>query len=116
MLWSGWLHVGKRHRIELSLHPYLVLTLAAVTWLLAQGVLPRVFPGWPTASYWLVGAAVAVLDEPAGLFTSSGHAGVAMARGRGVSRITLYGLAAAVRRSTLRRARATRCSSRSPGR
>jgi Zn-dependent protease len=100
MLWSGWLHVGNHHRIELNLHPYLVLTLAAVTWLLAQGLLPRVFPGWPTASYWLVGGAVALLDALAALLHELGHAGVAMARGRGVSRITLYGLSAAVRRST----------------
>jgi len=99
LLWSGWLHIGNHHRIELNLHVCFGLTLVAVTFLLAQACLPKLFPGWPTASYWLVGAAVAGLDGLAGLFHELGHAGVAMARGRGVSHITLYGLSAAVRRS-----------------
>ena len=100
LLWSGWLHVGNHHQIELNLHLSFALTLVAVTWLLAQACLPRLFPGWPPASYWLVAAAVAVMDGLAGLLHELGHAGVAMARGRGVSRITLYGLSAAVRRSS----------------
>jgi Zn-dependent protease len=99
LLWSGWLHVGNHHRIELNLHLWFGLTLVAVTWLLAQGVLPGLFPGWQTGAYWLVAASVAVIDGVAGLLHELGHAGMAMARGRRVSRITLYGLAAGVRRS-----------------
>jgi len=99
LLWSGWLHVGNHHRIELNLHLFFVLTLVVITTLLALECLPRLFPGWPQASYWLVGAVVASIDGLAGLLHGLGHAGVAMARGRGISRITLYGLSAAVRRS-----------------
>jgi Zn-dependent protease len=99
LLWSGWLRVGNHHQIELNLHLFFGLTLVLLAALLAQACLPRLFPGWPTASYWLVAAAVALVDGLAGLLHELGHAGVAMARGRGISRITLYGLSAAVRRS-----------------
>jgi Zn-dependent protease len=98
-LWRGWLHIGKHQRIELNLHLFLALTMVAVTWLLALAVLPRLFPGWQPSSYWCVASAVAVMDGLAGLMHELGHAGMAMARGRRVSRITLYGLGAAVRRS-----------------
>jgi Zn-dependent protease len=100
VLWSGWLRVGDHHRIELNLHVFFALTMLAVTCLLAQALLPRFFPTWQPSAYWLVGAAVAAMDGLAGLLHELGHAGVAMARGRQVSRITLYGLAAAVRRSS----------------
>jgi Zn-dependent protease len=100
MLWSGWLRVGDHHQIELNLHLYFGLTLVAVTWLLAVAVLPRLFPGWSPAAYWLVALAVAVMDGLAALLHELGHAGVALARGCRGSRITLYGLAAAVRRSS----------------
>jgi Zn-dependent protease len=99
VLWSGQLHVGEHHHIEVNLHLLFALTMVAVTWLLAEAFLPRVFPGWSPAAYWLVGSAVAILDGLAGLLHELGHAAVAMARGRRVSCITLYGLAAAVRRS-----------------
>ena len=99
LLWSGWLRVGDQQRIQLNLHLLFALTLLGTSWLLALAVLPRLFPGWPVASYWLVGIGVAVMDGLAGLLHELGHAGVAMVRGRRISRITLYGLAAAVRRS-----------------
>jgi Zn-dependent protease len=100
LVWSGALHVGNHHRIELNLHGFFLLTVVLVTCALAQAVLPRLFPDWPPVAYWLVGATVAGMDALAGLLHELGHAGVAMARGRRVSRITLYGLAAAVRRSS----------------
>jgi len=84
----------------LSLHVFFPLTLVAVTVLLAQACLPRLFPTWPVVTYWLVAATVAALDALAGLLHELGHAGVAMVRGTRMSRITLYGLAAAVRRSS----------------
>jgi Zn-dependent protease len=100
LLWSGRLHVGSRHQLELNLHLSFGLTLVLVTWLLAQACLPMLFPGWPPASYWLVAAATAALDGLAGLLHELGHVGMAMASGTRVSRITLYGLSAAVRRSS----------------
>jgi Zn-dependent protease len=99
MVWRGRFHFGARHSIELSLHLSFVLTLLAVTWILGAAFFPRLFPGWPVGSYWLVAAAVALTDSVAGLLHELGHAAAAIARGKRVYRITLYGLAAAVRRS-----------------
>jgi Zn-dependent protease len=94
-----WLNLGGSRRIELSLHLFFVLTLIAVTWLLAVAVFPRLFPQWRPPLYWLVASSVALLDFVAALAHELGHAAAAIARGRRVYRITLYGLAAAARRS-----------------
>jgi Zn-dependent protease len=100
MVWRGRFQFGARHSIELSLHLWFVLTLVTVTWLLGAAFFPWLFPGWSVGAYWLVAAAVALTDGLAGLLHELGHAAVAMARGKRVCRITLYGLAAAVRRSS----------------
>ena len=100
VLWRGWFHLGGSQRIELNLHWLWVLTVLAVTWVLALAFLPRVFPGWPPGAYWLVASSVALTDSLAGLAHELGHAVVAVARGRHVYRITLYGLAAAAKRSS----------------
>jgi Zn-dependent protease len=99
VVWQGWFPLGASRRIELSLHLFGVLTLVAVTWLLAIAFLPHTFPGWRPSSYWMVASAVAVTDGLAGLVHELGHAIIAVSRGRRVYRITLYGLAAKVRRS-----------------
>lgn len=99
MLWHGWLDVGRSQRIELSLHVAWLLTVLVVTWLLGAGLLPRLFPGWASGNYWLVAAGVALIDSLAGLAHELGHAAAAIGRGRHVYSITLYGLAAAARRS-----------------
>src|SRR5436853_1611497 len=99
VLWRGRFGFGIGRRIELNLHLFFVLTLVAVTWLLALAFFPRFFPGWQPAAYWFVAVAVAVFDGVAGLLHELGHAIVALAKGRRVYRITLYGLAAAARRS-----------------
>jgi Zn-dependent protease len=99
VVWRGWLRFGGSHRIQLSLHVFFVVTIVAVTYMLAAGFLPRMFPGWAGAVYWLVAVAVMLIDSLAGLLHELGHAAAALARGRYVYRITLYGLAAAAHRS-----------------
>jgi Zn-dependent protease len=99
VVWHGRLCLGAARHVELSIHPTFVLSLLGITWLLAQAFFPRLFPGWTPGAYWLVATAVALTDALAGLLHELGHAGVAMARGRRVDHITLYGLVAAVRRS-----------------
>ncbi len=94
-----WLNLGGSRRIELSLHVLFLLTMAVVTWLLAVGLFPRLYPGWQPGLYWLVACGVGVIDCVAALAHELGHAVVAIARGRRVYRITLYGLAATARRS-----------------
>ena len=100
-----WLNIGGSRRIELSLHLLFLLTVGAVTWLLAVALLPRMFPGWQPALYWLVASNVMLMDCLAAVAHEFGHAAVAIARGRRVYRITLYGLAAAARRSPATRPR-----------
>lgn len=99
VLWRGQVRLGRCHTLELSLHLFFLLTLLSVTWLLALALFPRFFPGWQPASYWLVAATIAITDGVAGLLHELGHAVVALAKGRPVYRITLYGIAAAARRS-----------------
>jgi Zn-dependent protease len=100
VLWHGCLRFGGARKVELSVHASFMLTLLGVTFLLAQALFPRLFPGWTPSAYWLVASAVALTDGLAGLLHELGHAAVAMAHGRRVDRITLYGLVAAVRRSS----------------
>jgi Zn-dependent protease len=57
------------------------------------------FPSWTPAANVLVAGTVVLIDSLAGLLHELGHTLVAMARGRLLCRITLYGLAAAARRS-----------------
>ena len=99
VVWRGWLRFGGSHRIQLSLHVFFVVTIVAVTYMLAAAFLPRMFPGWAGAVYWLVAVAVTLTDSLVGLLHELGHAAAALARGRHVYRITLYGLAAAAHRS-----------------
>ena len=100
MLWRTQLRLGSSHQVELSVHLSFVLTLLVVTWVLGQALFPVIFPGWSPLVYWLVAIAVVLADGVAGLFHELGHSLAAMAKGRRVYRITLYGLAAAVRRSS----------------
>jgi Zn-dependent protease len=100
VVWRVYLHLGGSHKLELSLHLFFLLTVVAVTWLLGQAVLPRMFPGWALGAYWSVALAVALTDSAAGLLHELGHAVAAIGKGRRVYRITLYGLAAAARRSS----------------
>jgi Zn-dependent protease len=99
MLWRGRLRLHGEHAVELDLHLGWLLTLCAITWLLAHSLFPSLFPGWVPIAYWGVAVSVAVTDCLAGLIHELGHALVALAKGRRVYRITLYGLAASVRRS-----------------
>jgi Zn-dependent protease len=98
-LWRGRIRLHATSYVLLDLHLGWLLTLVVITWLLAQALLPRLFPSWVPFAYWIVAGAVALTDCLAGLLHELGHALVALAKGRRVYCITLYGLAASVRRS-----------------
>jgi Zn-dependent protease len=104
--WTGWLvwrgRVGlwAQHSVELDLHLAWLLTHLVVMWLLGALLLPRLFHDWPAAAYWAVAASVALTDSIAGLVHELGHAVAALAKGKRVYGITLYGWAASVRRSS----------------
>jgi stage IV sporulation protein FB len=100
LLWRARLRVRCAHYAVLDVHLGWLLTLVGVTWLLAQTLFPRLFPGWMPAAYWVVATSVALTDCLAGLLHELGHTLAAMAKGKHVYRIALYGLAASVRRSS----------------
>ena len=99
LVWRGHVRLVGQHTVELELHLAWFLTLCTIAWLLAQTLLPRVFPSWLPAAYWAVAVSVAITDAVAGLVHELGHAIAALGKGRRVYRITLYGLAASICRS-----------------
>jgi Zn-dependent protease len=100
LVWRGRLRLADGHAVDLELHLAWLLTLCTIAWLLAQALLPRLFPSWLPAAYWAVALSVAVTDAAAGLIHELGHALAALGKGRRVYRITLYGLAASMCRSS----------------
>jgi|SRR5579859_3468615 len=98
VLWRGRFSLATGRTIELNVHLFFVFTVVTVTGLLAVALFPRFFPGWHAASYWFVAVAVTGTDSVAGLLHELGHAVVAIARGRQIYTITLYGLAGVARR------------------
>lgn len=100
MVWRGRLRLWGEHRVVLNVHLAWLLTVGVVTCLLAQALLPRLFPAWLPVAYWCVAMSIALIDGAAGLIHELGHAWAAAGKGRRVYRITLYGLAASVCRSS----------------
>jgi Zn-dependent protease len=100
LLWRGHVGLWAQHSVELNLHLAWLLTHLVVLWLLGALLLPRLFHGWHPGAYWLVAVSVALTDGVAGLIHELGHAVAAVAKGKRVYRITLYGWAASVRRSS----------------
>ncbi len=98
-LWRGRIRLHGTSYVLLDLHLSWLLTLVVMTWLLGQALFPTLFPGWVPLAYWIVAVAVALTDCLAGMLHELGHALAALAKGRRVYCITLYGLAASVRRS-----------------
>jgi len=100
LLWRGRLWLSEQHSVELNLHLAWLFCHLVVVWMLGSYVLPRLFPGWPQLAYLAVAISIALTDGLAGLAHELGHAVAAVAKGRRVYRITLYGWAASVRRSS----------------
>ncbi len=75
-------------RIELDYSWFLIFALVA--WTLASGYFPAEFKNWPTAEYWLVGIATAVVFFLSVLLHELGHSIVARHYGIAVSSIKLF--------------------------
>ena len=76
--------------IAIEVHFSWFLILAVITYLLGAGLFPDMYEGWSTATYWLVGAAAALLLFVTVLLHELAHAVVAIRRGLPVPRITLF--------------------------
>jgi Zn-dependent protease len=99
LVWRGQVHMPNGRVVELNLHPTWLMTLAGITVVLALALLPRMFPAWLPAAHWGVAIGVVLIDGVIGLAHELGHALAALAKGRLVYSITLYGLAATVTRA-----------------
>jgi len=82
--------IGSILGIRIALHPSWLVIAFLVTYSLAASSLPANFPGWDTAQYWAVAAAVAVLFFGSVLAHELSHALVARRYGIAVRDITLF--------------------------
>lgn len=85
----GW-RVGRLAGIELSIHPSWLVIAFLVTYSLAVGQFPRIYPGWERSLYWIVSAATALLFFASVLAHEMSHALVARRFGLTVEGITLF--------------------------
>jgi len=76
--------------IDIGVHYTWILIFVLVSWSLAQGYFPQVYPGWETATYWITAVVAALLLFVSVLVHELAHSLVARARGMVVSSITLF--------------------------
>jgi len=84
------LRIGRLFGVDIGLHPSWFVIALLVTYSLAAGELPRRYPGWETAWYWVVGALIAILFFASVLAHELSHAVVARRFGLKVRDITLF--------------------------
>ena len=76
--------------IDIGIHYTWILIFVLLSWSLAQGFFPRLYPGWDTVTYWITGLVAALLLFGSVLVHELAHSLVAQARGMTVSSITLF--------------------------
>ncbi len=86
----GSLHLGRIAGIDIYIHFSWLIIFVFLTWSLATGWFPQLYPGWSTATYWLVSAVAALLLFVSVLLHELAHSLVARARGLPVKNITLF--------------------------
>lgn len=84
------LNFGRILGIPIGAHSSWLIIFVLVTWSLAAGYFPSGYPGWSTATYWLVGLATSLLFFGSVLAHELGHAAVALREGVPVRSITLF--------------------------
>ena len=87
---SGSFSLGKVLGIPVRLHATWFLVAVLVTVSLAAGFFPEQYGGWSPTTYWLVGAATAVLFFASVLLHELGHSVVALREKVPVKSITLF--------------------------
>ena len=58
---GGALRIGTFRGIEVRLHVSWLLAVVFLTWSLASGWFPEIYPGWPEPTYYLVAGIAAIL-------------------------------------------------------
>ncbi len=86
----GSLRLGRIAGIEIGIHYSWLLAFVIITWSLAQGFFPQVYPGWNLITYWVTGILAALLLFVSVLLHELAHSLVAQAKGMPVHSITLF--------------------------
>lgn len=76
--------------IDIGIHYTWILIFILLSWSLAQGFFPQLYPGWETITYWITGVVAALLLFGSVLLHELAHSLVARARGMTVNSITLF--------------------------
>ncbi|MEX1072338.1 MAG: site-2 protease family protein [Chloroflexota bacterium] len=82
--------IGRIFGVRIGLHPSWFVIALIVTYSMAVGELPRDYPGWDDALYWIVGAAISILFFASVLAHELSHALVARRFDLKVREITLF--------------------------
>jgi Zn-dependent protease/CBS domain-containing protein len=84
------LRLGHIRGIPIGIHYTWFIVFGLLTYSLAIGLLPSLYPGWADATYWVTGAIASVLLFASVLAHELGHAFTAQAKGIPVRSITLF--------------------------
>jgi Zn-dependent protease len=86
----GSLRIGKIAGIDIDINVSWIIILILLTVSLATGWFPRLYPGWSTATYWLIAFLSSLLLFVSVLVHELAHSLVARRRGLPVKNITLF--------------------------
>src|SRR5690349_21420749 len=86
----GSFRIGKIAGIDIDINVSWIIILVLLTVSLATGWFPQLYPGWSSATYWVVGLISALLLFVSVLLHELAHSLVARARGLPVKSITLF--------------------------
>lgn len=82
--------VARVRGIPIGVHYTWAIAVVMMTWSLAVGYFPSMYPGWERAAYWIVGGASALLLFVSVVLHELCHSFVAQWRGLEVKSITLF--------------------------
>src|SRR5260370_2404669 len=86
----GSFRISKIAGIDIDINVSWIIILVLLTVSLATGWFPQLYPGWSTATYWLIAFLSSVLLFVSVLLHELAHSLVARRRGLPVKRITLF--------------------------
>jgi Zn-dependent protease/predicted transcriptional regulator len=86
----GTFRIGKIAGIDIEIHVSWIIILVLLTVSLATGWFPQLYPGWSTATYWLIALLSSLLLFVSVLLHELAHSLVARRRGLSVKSITLF--------------------------
>ena len=86
----GTFRIGKIAGIDIDIHVSWIIILVFLTVSLATGWFPQLYPGWSTATYWLIAFLSSLLLFVSVLLHELAHSLVARRRGLRVKSITLF--------------------------